>query len=71
MHGTLKKIGNSPYHICYECEDVEAAIKELKEKGYMQTGEVEQAVAISEQSRVCFLYKRTSGLIELVDGKYK
>ena len=67
VYNTLKKVGNSPYHICYECDDIEVACQQLKESGYIQTSEIEPDIAISENSSVVFLFKRNSGIIELVE----
>ncbi|MBR1797899.1 MAG: VOC family protein [Clostridiales bacterium] len=63
---TLKKIGNSPYHICYYCDDISKAQIELHEKGYYPLGDIEPAVAIGGR-KVCFMLNPAIGMIELVE----
>lgn len=66
VYNILKKSGNTPYHICYYSEDIERDAECLENMGYLRTSEIEQAVAI-DKKRVCFLYKRDIGIIELVE----
>ncbi|MCR5747529.1 MAG: VOC family protein [Lachnospiraceae bacterium] len=70
VYDTLKKLGDGPYHICYICDDIEEKMEELREKGYMPTGEIEPAVAIGGK-RVCFMFRRQVGIIELLEDKEK
>ncbi len=63
---TLKKVGNSVYHICYYCENLGKAIQEFRKKGFVQIGEAAPAVAI-EGKPVVFFYNRQIGIIELVE----
>ena len=67
IYNTLKKMGNTPYHICYCCENIEEQVEILEQQGYLTTSEILPAVAISGR-KVCFLYKRNVGVIELVEG---
>ncbi len=62
----LKKIGNSPYHICYEVVDLDDKIKELEAVGYMLTIKPQNAPAIKGR-RVAFLYNMNIGIIELLE----
>lgn len=64
----LKKYGNSPYHICYETENLESGIERLTNKGYVVTAEPEVAIGINGL-KVAFLMGRDMGLIELVECK--
>lgn len=64
--GLRKKIGNTPYHICYEVENLEAAIEDLRSKKYVVTKAPEAAVAFGGK-RVCFLVNAQIGLIELLE----
>lgn len=66
IYNIIKKNGNTPYHICYYTEDIDKNVEELENQGYFRTSEIEQAVAIGKK-RVCFLYKRNVGVIELVE----
>ena len=61
-----KKLGNSPYHICYEVENLEAAIEKLTAQRFVVTQEPHEAVAIDGR-RVCFLVHGQIGIIELVE----
>ena len=67
VNNILKKMGNTAYHVCYCCENIEEQVKILEQQGYLITSEVLPAIAISGR-KVCFLYKRNLGLIELVEG---
>ena len=64
----LQKNGNSPYHICYESENLAEDIALLKEKGFMVLHSPQAAPAMNNRY-VSFLYSRSSGLIELVEKK--
>lgn len=61
-----KKYGNSPYHICYICNDIEAKVDELRNSGYVKYDEPHEAVAFSNK-RVCFLIHPYLGMIELLE----
>ena len=61
-----KKIGNAPYHICYECEKLCETISELESNGYMVVKAPEIAPAILGKE-VVFLYNPLIGMIELVE----
>lgn len=62
----LDKNGTTPYHTCYETEDIEEAIKSFKRRHYIIVSKPQQACAIDGR-RVAFLYNVNSGLIELVE----
>ncbi|MBO6214480.1 MAG: VOC family protein [Lachnospiraceae bacterium] len=66
----MKRQKNSPYHICYECEDLEAAIDELRAKGFVAWADPHVAPALGK-SRVCFLIHPHAGMIELYETKDK
>jgi methylmalonyl-CoA/ethylmalonyl-CoA epimerase len=63
----FKKIGNSPYHICYETDDIEKSTAELSQNGYVMWEEPHEAVAMGGK-RVCFLVHPFMGMIELVEA---
>lgn len=67
---TLEKNGVTPYHCCYLVENIDEAVKELRKKRYVLTSKPEPAVAFCG-SRVCFLYNKDVGLIELVEAPAK
>lgn len=62
----LKKLRNAPYHICYECEDIEAQVGRMQEDGWTLTQAPLAAPAIGGR-RVAFLFGSDMGLIELVE----
>ena len=66
--GVLKKVGVSPYHCCYEVEDIEESVRQLKKQRFIPTGKIVEACAL-ENRRICFLYNREVGLIELLENK--
>ena len=63
---SIKKMGATPYHICYECAEIEKAISEWQEQGCLLVRPPNPAVAI-ENRRVAFLYSDAVGMIELVE----
>lgn len=66
----LEKNGVIPYHVCYVVNDMEKAIIELRKMKYIVVSKPLEAVAICG-SRVCFLYNKNVGLIELVEAPAK
>ncbi|WP_294158822.1 VOC family protein [uncultured Selenomonas sp.] len=65
----LRKMGNTPYHICYEAEDLERAIIAMQDDGYFLVQPPAPAVAIGGR-RVAFLYHDDVGLLELVEVEH-
>lgn len=57
----------TPYHICYEVDDIRAVIDKLKEEGYKLICCPKPAPAINNR-KVAFLYSKGIGLIEIIDG---
>jgi methylmalonyl-CoA/ethylmalonyl-CoA epimerase len=64
----LKKNGNIPYHLCYSTKDIEKSIGQLRELKFIAVGPIVEANALNNQ-KICFLYQRNYGLIELVQIK--
>lgn len=64
----LKKIGASPYHICYESDDFQKDMESLEQKGWLRITEPAPAPAIDENN-VVFLFNPEIGLIEIVEKK--
>ena len=67
---TLQKSGVTPYHCCYEVDDIDDAILQLRKLRYVATSEPVPAVAIDGR-RVCFLFNKKVGLIEIVEALCK
>ena len=62
----LKKQGNSPYHICYETDNLKKEIEDLNNNGFVIISDLLKAPAINNK-KVIFLYKKDIGLIELIE----
>ncbi len=57
-----------PYHKCYLVKNIEKAVKEQKDKGFIAITAVENAVLFNR--RICFLYKKGE-IIELLEEQWK
>lgn len=66
VHDQLKKMGQTPYHVCYRVDNLEETVEELRAKKYVIMREPEVAVALAGK-RVVFMYHRSVGMIELVE----
>lgn len=66
INNILSKAGSSPYHFCYEVENIEETIAELKKERFMPVSKPKVSNAF-DNHRVCFLYKKDVGLIELIE----
>ena len=64
---TLDAVGVTPYHICYEVQDIDAAIAMLRERRFLLVNGPVPACAM-ENRRVAFLFQKNTGLIELVES---
>lgn len=67
VNKTLEKVGVSPYHCCYVVNDLEDAVVKLRKLKYILVSKPAEAVAFCG-SRVCFLFYKNVGLIELVEA---
>ena len=63
---TLENVGVSPYHLCYQVKDIEAAIGELRQQRFLLVSGPVPACAMGDK-RVAFLFQKHTGLIELVE----
>ena len=63
---TLQKGSGTPYHICYEVDNLEAADAELKKAKFIPFKKAAVAPAIGGR-RVEFMYAKQNGVIELVE----
>ncbi|WP_017494970.1 VOC family protein [Flavobacterium sp. WG21] len=62
----LAKSGSSLYHICYEVDNIDEKIEELKKQRFVQIIPPTPAVAFDGR-KICFFYNPTLGLIELLE----
>jgi len=71
LYSLRKKYRNSPYHICYETNNLEEKIKELafSRGGYMLVNPPNPAPAITGCPNVAFLMNGNIGMIEIVEIK--
>jgi methylmalonyl-CoA/ethylmalonyl-CoA epimerase len=63
----LDKVGVTPYHICYETDDIEQSILTLKKQHFIPLFNPVEAVALKNR-KICYLFNRHIGLIELVNN---
>lgn len=67
VNSVLEKNGTSIYHLCYEVDDIDETIAILRAQKFLLLGKPVPAAAIDER-RICFLYNKNVGLIELVEA---
>jgi methylmalonyl-CoA/ethylmalonyl-CoA epimerase len=65
---TLEKSGVTPYHICYEVEDVDATIIELRKERFLPLFEPVES-NVMDNKKICYLINKSVGLIEIVNRK--
>ncbi len=63
---TINKNGTTPYHFCYEVDNIVEEVKKLKKLKFILISKIVPAVAF-ENRLVCFLYNKDAGLIELLN----
>lgn len=63
---TLSAVGVTPYHLCYEVENIETAAASLRARRFMPVKSAVPACAMGNR-RVMFLFQKNTGLIELVE----
>ena len=63
---TLEKSGVSPYHVCYEVNDIEQAVAMMRNKHFIPLFKPVAAVALGSR-KICYLYNRHVGLVELLN----
>jgi methylmalonyl-CoA/ethylmalonyl-CoA epimerase len=66
VRNILNKVGVSAYHFCYEIADIEDSIRLLKKNKYIPLSKPVPAIAFDHR-RICFLYHKNVGLIELLE----
>jgi len=65
----LNKCGVSPYHVCFEVDDVVGAVEEMTQKhSFIALFRPVEAVAF-ENRLICYLFRKEVGYIELVSRK--
>ena len=61
----ITRLGNSPYHICYETDEFDAEMERLRDERFVPCGEAAPAPACGGR-RVVFLIHPFMGMIELL-----
>lgn len=61
----LQKNGTMPYHICYEVENIDEKITELRKLRFVQVSKKAPAIAFDNRE-ICFLYHPNFGTLELL-----
>lgn len=59
--------GVSPYHICYEVDDIEQAVEDLYEEDFRPLFMPVESVAM-ENRKICYMHHLEVGFIELVES---
>lgn len=62
----LNKIGVTQYHLCYDVDDIDAAVGDLYEEGFMPLFMPVESNAM-DNHKICYLFHNDIGLIEIVD----
>lgn len=65
VSGLMKRYKNSPYHICYETTDFDAALADLTAHGFIAIDTPTLAPALGNRD-VVFLNSAVLGMIELI-----
>ena len=60
-----KKLGATPYHICYSVKDMEKEARTLRERGYVPMGQAMPAPALGN-ALAAFYFCQGVGIIELI-----
>ncbi len=62
----LSSVGSTPYHICYQTEDLNTEVESLKQQGFKVIIEPKPALAFGGK-RVVFMMSLGFGLMEIVE----
>lgn len=62
----LSKRGPSPYHVCYEVDDIETSYEEMIDNDFMPLFKPVEAPAFGNR-KICYFSKLPIGLIEIVN----
>ncbi len=69
IYPLLRKTGNSPYHMCFETNDIDKETARLEAEGYTVFIPKQVAPAIGGSAEVVFLIHAALGMIELVGSR--
>ena len=63
----LSNNGVSPYHICYNVDDIDQAVEDLYEENFKPLFMPVESVAMANR-KICYLHHMELGLIEIVEN---
>jgi methylmalonyl-CoA/ethylmalonyl-CoA epimerase len=66
VHKLLQKNGVSPYHLCYEVDDIDKGFAALVDVEYTPLFRPIEAAALDNRL-ICYFFKKEIGFIELVN----
>lgn len=66
LHSLKIRFENMPYHLCFSCKEIEKQFERLREHGFFPVEEINPS-ALFEGKRVCFLFNKAIGIIELIE----
>lgn len=64
VDGYLQKLGSTPYHICYQVDDIDVSVEKLQNIGFTLLGFTAPSVPLGGD--VVFLYSPEIGIVELI-----
>lgn len=63
----LQKVGVTPYHMCYEVDDIAEAVENLYDEGFKPLFMPTESTAMGNR-KICYLFNAKTGYIELVSS---
>lgn len=63
----LGRNGSGPYHVCYETKNINSDISFFKKLKFILVSNPVEAIAFNGR-KICFLYNKDIGLVELVES---
>jgi len=61
-----KNNGSTIYHVCYEVDNIDSAVAELRKMKYIILFNPVEATALNNR-KICYLFNKDVGLIEVVE----
>lgn len=61
----IKKMSVTPYHICYNVEDIDQAVEDLYDEGFKPLFMPVESIAM-DNHQICYLFHQHIGFIEIV-----
>ncbi len=65
--GWVKRVKTNPYHTCYEVDNLDEAISEMKRQKLVAVSKINPAAAF-DRRRIIFMWGEACGLIELLEA---